>query len=144
MAAPKSTDADIAKWHKIISDGEVSGLSAKEYCEKTKINPKTYSAWKKRLTGLGKELPESRAPGVAKKPARKSSAAKQKPAKTPASQPAKVASIAPHFGKKPETKVDVAAFTLSVTLPNGLGVEVKCATEEEFDAALIKLSSMKV
>lgn len=145
MAAPKSTDADIAKWHKIISDGEVSGLSAKEYCEKKDINPKTYSAWKKRLSSLGKELPKSLAPGAeSKKPLRKPYAAKQKHAKEPASQPAKVAPIAPHFGKTPETTVDVAAFTLSVTLPNGLGVEVKCATEVEFDAALVMLSKMKV
>lgn len=143
MAAPRSTDADIAKWHKIISEGEVSGLSAKEFCVKRSINPKTYSAWKKRLVELGRDLPESRAPGAAiKKPTRKSVSATSKSA--PLRQPAKVASIAPHFGKKPEPKVDFAAFTLNVTLPNGLGVEVKCASEKDFDAALKRLSNIEL
>ncbi len=137
MAAPKSTAADIEKWHKIISDGEASEMSAKEYCEKHDINTKTYSAWKKRLKEMGKELPESKTPSAPKKgrAARsKSSAAKK---------PSKVSSITPHFGKKTEPKVDLANYVISATLPNGVGLEVKCASDKEFDKALEKLSHLK-
>ena len=137
MAAPKSTAADIEKWHKIIADGEASEMSAKEYCEKHDINTKTYSAWKKRLTQMGKELPEAKTPAAPRKsmaPRSKSNAAKK---------PSKVSSITPHFGKKTEPKVDLANYVISATLPNGVGIEVKCASDKEFDKALEKLSLLK-
>lgn len=137
MAAPKSSAADIEKWHKIISEGESSEMSAKEYCEKHAINTKTYSAWKKRLLDMGRDLPESKTPPAPRKGRdnrSKSSTAKK---------PAKVSSITPHFGKKSEPKVDLANFVISATLPNGVGLEVKCASEKEFDKALEKLSDLK-
>lgn len=136
MAAPKSSTADIEKWFKIISDGERSQMSAKEYCEKHKINTKTYSAWKKRLKDMGKNLPEPKTPGA-------SSRSKATRQKSSAKKPSKVSSIVPHFGKETATTVDMANYVISATLPNGVGLEVKCASEKEFDNALKKLSHLK-
>lgn len=137
MAAPKSSTADIEKWHKIISDGESAEMSAKEYCEKHDINTKTYSAWKKRLKDMGRELPEPKTPLAPRKSRGTSSKS------STAKKPSKVSSITPHFGKKTEPKVDLANYVISATLPNGLGLEVKCASEKEFDKALEKLVQLK-
>lgn len=137
MAAPKSSTADIEKWHKIIAEGESSEMSAKEYCEKHDINTKTYSAWKKRLKDMGRDLPESKTPPAP----RKGGANRSKSSTT--KKPAKVSSITPHFGKKSEPKVDMTNYVISATLPNGVGLEVKCASDKEFDKALEKLSHLK-
>ncbi len=138
MAAPKSSDADIQKWRDIISAGELSGASAKDYCAQHNINTKTYSSWKKRLKGLGMNIPAPAATAT-----RPVAVAKPKSLADPKPSP-KVSSIVPNFGKKPDSKVDVANLVIFATLPNGVSLEVKCATDVEFDKALQKLSQLKL
>lgn len=133
MAAPQSTEEDIKKWLKIISDGEKSGKSAKEYCNAKDINPKTYSAWKKRLREMGHKLPES---GAAKSAAKKSPAKKAAPKKAVGKSASKVPAVPPNFGNQPvETTVEVETLTIFATLPNGIGMQIKCPTKEDLDTA---------
>lgn len=147
MAAPQSTEEEINKWLKIVTEGEKSGFSAKEYCAKTKIkgkdgnqapiNTKTYSAWKKRLRDLGHDIPES----VAAKSTAKKAPAKKAPAKKPsAKSKPKVTTVPPFVGKaQVEAIGDVDTLTIFATLPNGLGLQIKCPTEKDYDKALNRL-----
>lgn len=104
------------EWAKVIAEFDASGLSQAEFCRSNKINPKTFSTWKKKFS----------------KPKSKSPQAKR------ANQPAiKPAARQTKSSTAKQTTTSSASFgTLHVVFPNKAEMHYQCSNKEALIAAI--------
>lgn len=106
------------EWAKVIAAFDASGLSQAEFCRSNKINPKTFSTWKKKFS----------------KPKQKTTSLQTKRTKQPVAKPA-TRTIKSATGKQATTS-SPSFGTLHVVFPNKAEMHYQCSNKEALIAAI--------